>query len=93
MRHVRLFYLNSICKMSRLIKIVCLFGGLFSALPSFAQDNLPWGRDFWVVPYSHPQSDISIEDAIHTGYVEKSLYKLHVNFSVTTGFPTIVTIF
>lgn len=79
--------------MSCLIKIVCLFGGFISALLSFAQENIPLGRDFWMVPYSHPQSDMSIEDAIYTGYIEESFYKSHVNFSVAIGISTIVTIF
>ncbi|MBO7647393.1 MAG: hypothetical protein J6S56_04765, partial [Bacteroidales bacterium] len=84
--------------MRRLIKIVCLLCGLLSSLTALAQNDLPWGRDFWVVvPYDavfigDSVSLYIIGDTACTGYVENSFYNYHVNFNVIPGVPTIVKV-
>ena len=84
--------------MRRLIKIVCLLCGFLSSLTALAQDDLPWGRDFWVVvPYDvviigDSVSLYIIGDTACTGYVENGFYNYHVDFNLVPGTPTLVKV-
>ncbi|MBO7490976.1 MAG: gliding motility-associated C-terminal domain-containing protein [Bacteroidales bacterium] len=75
-----------------------MFCGILSALTSLAQDDLPWGRDFWVVvPYDVELIGDSVSlyiigDTACTGYVENSFYNYHEDFNLTPGTPTIVKV-
>ena len=84
--------------MRRLIKIVCLLCGFLTFLTAFSQENVPLGRDFWiVVPYDVETIGDSVTlyiigDTACTGYVENSFYNYHVVFNVVPGVPTIVKV-